>query len=108
MPNSYNALYLRREATRCIVALCGTCPMLGGWLRQRGLQEPLTDALKSTADSVWYNRDAEIEETLRLELLALSYVVGPHMAIMESTRRWGQTKPAVARAVADTVVELAR
>mmetsp|Transcript_110220 Transcript_110220/g.212368 ORF Transcript_110220/g.212368 Transcript_110220/m.212368 type:complete len:764 (-) Transcript_110220:35-2326(-) len=106
---SYNALYLRKEATRCIGTLCGVRPSLGPWLRERGLQELLADTLRSTADSVWDgHRDAEAEETLRLELLALSYVLGPSAAILETLRRWGSAKPAVARAAADAVVELAR
>lgn len=105
---SYNALYLRKEATRCIAALCAVQPSLGLWLRELGVQEVLIDAFKSTADGVWDGRrDTEAEDTLRLELLALSYVLGP-LAVLESLRRWGPTKPAVARAVADTVVELAR
>mmetsp|Transcript_133663 Transcript_133663/g.333572 ORF Transcript_133663/g.333572 Transcript_133663/m.333572 type:complete len:776 (-) Transcript_133663:222-2549(-) len=108
-PSSYNALYLRKEATRCIVSMCAARPSLSKWLRDQGLQEVLADALKSTADSVWDGRrDAEAEETLRLELLALSYVLGPPTAILESLRRWGAVKPAVARAAADAVVDLAR
>eukprot|EP00428_Durinskia_dybowskii_P049450 CAMPEP_0170339250 /NCGR_PEP_ID=MMETSP0116_2-20130129/70681_1 /TAXON_ID=400756 /ORGANISM="Durinskia baltica, Strain CSIRO CS-38" /LENGTH=69 /DNA_ID=CAMNT_0010592665 /DNA_START=27 /DNA_END=233 /DNA_ORIENTATION=- len=30
--SSYDALYLRKEATRCIVALCAARPALGKWL----------------------------------------------------------------------------
>lgn len=108
-PASYNALYLRKESTRCLVSICGTWPALGRWLRDRGLQEVLADALTSTAESVWDgSRDKEAEETLRLELLALSYVLGPPVAILEPLHRWGSSKPAVARAAADAVVELAR
>mmetsp|Transcript_29201 Transcript_29201/g.93691 ORF Transcript_29201/g.93691 Transcript_29201/m.93691 type:complete len:710 (+) Transcript_29201:159-2288(+) len=105
---SYNALYLRKEGTRCIVAVCAMRPSLGRWLRESGLQDVLADALRSTADSVWDGRrDPEAEETLRLELLALSYVLGPP-AILEALRRWGVVKPAVVRAAADAVVDLAR
>lgn len=108
-PSSYNALYLRKEATRCIVAICGVQPSLGRWLRDHGMQELLADAFKTTAESVWDGkRDAEAEETLCLELLALSYVMGPPVAIIETLRRWGSAKPAVVRAVADAVVELVR
>jgi len=108
-PSSYNALYLRKEATRCIVSMCAARPFLSKCLRNQGLQEALADALKSTADSVWDGqRDAEAEETLTLELLALSYVLGPQTPILEALRRWGAVKPAVARAVADAIVDLAR
>lgn len=108
-PCCYNALYLRKEATRCIVAVCAAKPQLGRWLRERGLHEVLADALRSTAESVMDGRrDVEAEEVMRLELLALSYALGPATAILETLRRWGATKPAVARAVADAIVELAR
>lgn len=108
-PASYNALYLRKEATRCIVTVCAARPILSRLLREHGLHEDLADALKSTAEAVWDDkRDAEAEETLRLELLALSYVLGPQTAILEPLRRWGGRKPAVVRAAADAVVDLAR
>jgi len=108
-PASYNALYLRKESTRCIVTVCGARPLLSQWLREQKVQELLADALRSTAESVRDGlRDAEAEETLCLELLALSYVLGPPTAILESLRRWGYVKPAVVRAVADAVVALAR
>jgi len=106
---SYNTLYLRKEATRCVAAICRAHPSLGNWLRLQGLHDLLADALRSTADSAADGlRDAETEETLCLEVLALSYVLGPATAVLEPLRRWGAAKPAVARAAADTVVELAR
>merc|ERR1711920_475586 len=75
----------------------------------RGLHEVLADALKTTAESIADNRrNEETEDTLLLELLALSYVVGPPTAILEALRRWGPTKPAVVRAAANAVVELVR
>lgn len=107
--SSYNALYLRKEATRCIAVLCMVCPKLSRWLRDRGMHDILADALRSTADGVWDGRrDPDAEETLKLELLALSYVLGPQTAVIESLRRWGRVKPAIVRAAADAVVDLAR
>jgi len=106
--SSYNALYLRKEATRCIEVLCRVRPELVHWFRDQGLQEVLADALQTTASGVWDGRrDLEAEETLRLELLALSHVLGPP-PILESLRRWGIQKPAVVRAAADAVADLAR
>jgi len=106
---SYNTLYLRKEATRCIATVCRVTPDLGRWLRERSVHEVLAGALWSTAESMADGkRDSDAEETLFLEVLALSYVLGPETAVLEPLRRWGATKPAVARAAADTVVELAR
>ncbi|CAK0891039.1 unnamed protein product, partial [Prorocentrum cordatum] len=108
-PSSYNALFLRKEATRCIVALCRVRPSLGLWLRQRGVHSVLADALQSTADATWPGwRDMESEETLCVELLALCYVLGPGEVIAGALRHYGAERPAVVRAAADAVVELAR
>eukprot|EP00927_Polykrikos_kofoidii_P086523 TRINITY_DN9722_c0_g2_i1.p1 TRINITY_DN9722_c0_g2~~TRINITY_DN9722_c0_g2_i1.p1 ORF type:complete len:736 (+),score=111.51 TRINITY_DN9722_c0_g2_i1:130-2337(+) len=104
----HNALYLRREAARCVATVLSTRPVLGRWLQDNGLHELLVGALESTADDVKnVSRDSNAEETLRLELVALSYVLDPSEAILVPLRRWG-SKPAVARAVADAVVELVR
>eukprot|EP00927_Polykrikos_kofoidii_P086522 TRINITY_DN9722_c0_g1_i1.p1 TRINITY_DN9722_c0_g1~~TRINITY_DN9722_c0_g1_i1.p1 ORF type:complete len:786 (+),score=143.92 TRINITY_DN9722_c0_g1_i1:281-2359(+) len=108
-PSKYNALDLRKEATRCFATALNTRPVLGRWLRENGVQELLVGALQSTADGVWDGtRDSEAEKTLCWELLALSYVLGPSDAILVPLRRWGSSKPAVVRAVADAVVELIR
>merc|ERR1712008_463893 len=108
-PGNYNALYLRKEAMRCIVGICAVRASLGQWLQSQGVHNILTDALRSTADGLWDGqRDTEVEETLCSEILAVCYALAAPVVILESLRRWGLSKPAVARAVADAVVELAR
>eukprot|EP00747_Dinoflagellata_sp_TGD_P171432 gnl/TRDRNA2_/TRDRNA2_205489_c0_seq1.p1 gnl/TRDRNA2_/TRDRNA2_205489_c0~~gnl/TRDRNA2_/TRDRNA2_205489_c0_seq1.p1 ORF type:complete len:208 (-),score=32.81 gnl/TRDRNA2_/TRDRNA2_205489_c0_seq1:118-696(-) len=108
-PASHNALYLRKEATRLIAAVCAAAPQLGSWVQMRGGHTVLVNALTATADGIADgSRDPQVEEALRLGLLALAHVVGPSASIVGALRRWGVTKPAVARAAADALVELMR
>lgn len=107
---SYNVLYLRQEATRLVVTLCSAAPSLRQALRE-GPEGVLVDAAVATASGLRDGRrDAEAEEVLRLELLALAFTArgSPAEPLVEALRRWGRAKPAVARAVADAVVELLR
>ena len=61
-------------------------PALGRWPCEHGLHELLTDALRSGLQ-----HNTEAEKTPRLEILALSYVLSPPMAFLESSRRWAAT-----------------
>eukprot|EP00931_Biecheleriopsis_adriatica_P063603 TRINITY_DN38551_c0_g1_i1.p1 TRINITY_DN38551_c0_g1~~TRINITY_DN38551_c0_g1_i1.p1 ORF type:complete len:755 (+),score=138.08 TRINITY_DN38551_c0_g1_i1:37-2265(+) len=109
--DSYSALHVRKEATRCITAVCRTDPSLGLWLRERQLHSIMTETLQSTAEGArdgGGKRTREVEEMLCLELLALSYILGPGTVLAETLRRWGASKLAVVCAVADAVVEIAR
>jgi len=108
-PGSYNALYLRKEATRLVGCVCCAMPSLGRQLsEQQGPRTILEDALIATACGVAdAKRDSEAEDVLQLELVALACVIGP-VAIVESLRKWGTKKPAVVKAAACTVVHLTR
>jgi hypothetical protein len=104
-----DAVYFKREATQCLTAICCARPIIGPWLRDRGLQKSLANAVRITAKSVWDGkRYTPVEETLRLKLLALTYMLGTPVVILETLRRWGWGKPAVTAAVTDAVVELGR
>jgi len=106
---SHRTLLVKKDAVRLMGSVCSVAPSLSTWLRESGQEQVLTNALVATADRVADgSRDEEVEDVLRIELIALSHVSGACAAIIEPLRRWGPSKPAVVRAAADAVVELAR
>jgi len=107
---SWDAMYVRKECMRCLggclQARPSVCKTL---LRVPGLAQDVWTALETTITNIWdHLHDEDLEETLTLELIAISSFQPLHVALTQTLVRWGPTKPAVVRAVADAACDLIR